>query len=228
MFTENEWKEFLVPYSQAVAELKVKFKFMRNEYREFGMHSPIEFVVGRVKSKSSILAKAKKKSIPLEKIIKYMDDIAGIRIMCQFVDDIYKVVEILRQRDRMDINIIYEKDYVRYVKDSGYRSYHMIILYPVHTAIGTKNVMVEIQIRTLAMNFWATIEHSLNYKYASNIPEDIKARLKNAAKSAATLDNEMIEIKNEIVNAQMMFEAKSEVGVPMEEMDHIIFDSDYD
>lgn len=228
MFTDNEWKEFLIPYSQAIAELKVKFKFMRNEYREFGMHSPIEFVVGRVKSTSSIVAKAKKKNIPLDKIIRYMDDIAGIRIMCQFVDDIYKVVEMLRARDKSDIHIIYEKDYVKHVKESGYRSYHMIILYPVHTAIGAKNVMVEIQIRTLAMNFWATIEHSLNYKYASNIPEDIKVRLKNAAKSAATLDNEMIEIKNEIINAQMMFEAKSEVQIPLEEIEDLLGNSDYD
>lgn len=228
MFTDNEWKEFLIPYSQAIAELKVKFKFMRNEYREFGMHSPIEFVVGRVKSISSIVAKAKKKNIPLDKIIRYMDDIAGIRIMCQFVDDIYKVVEMLRARDKSDIHIIYEKDYVKHVKESGYRSYHMIILYPVHTAIGVKNIMVEIQIRTLAMNFWATIEHSLNYKYASNIPQDIKVRLKNAAKSAAALDNEMIEIKNEIINAQMMFEAKSEIGIPSEDLEDLIADSDYD
>lgn len=227
MFTDKQWKELLIPYSQAIAELKVKFKFMRNEYREFGVHSPIEFVVGRVKTTSSIMAKAKKKSIPLDKIVRFMDDIAGIRIMCQFVDDIYKVVELLRARDGTDISIIYEKDYVKHAKQSGYRSYHMIILYPVHTAIGAKNVMVEIQIRTLAMNFWATIEHSLNYKYASNIPQDIKMRLKNSAISAAALDNEMIEIKNEIVNAQMMFDAKSGI-IEDETMIEFVGDGDYD
>lgn len=92
-----------------------------------------------------------------------MEDIAGIRIMCQFVDDIDRVVEIIRERE--DMQILYEKDYVKNVKPSGYRSYHMVIRYPVYMAKGKVEILAEFQIRTLAMNFWATIEHSLNYKY---------------------------------------------------------------
>ena len=152
------WKGFLVPYEQAVDELKVKLRSIRKEYRKRNEYSPIEFVTGRVKEISSILEKANKFGIPVERIKFEMEDIAGIRVMCQFVDDIDKVVELLRARK--DMTILYEKDYVRNVKESGYRSYHMIIKYPVNLVEGQVEILAEFQIRTLAMNFWATIEHS--------------------------------------------------------------------
>lgn len=136
-----------------------------------------------------------------------MEDIAGIRIMCQFTSDIEKVVELVRQRK--DMQIIYEKDYITNVKNSGYRSYHMIIKYPVSMAEGQKEILAELQIRTLAMNFWATIEHSLNYKYKHQIPNDIKLKLKSAADAAFNLDELMMEIKDEIKDAQKLFEVKS-------------------
>ena len=125
----REWNNFLIPYKQAVEELKVKFKSIRKEYRKRNEYSPIEFVTGRVKEISSIIEKANKFDIPLDRIEYEMEDIAGIRIMCQFVDDIQKVVDIIRSR--RDMQIIYEKDYVTNVKTSGYRSYHMVIKYPV-------------------------------------------------------------------------------------------------
>lgn len=209
MYDMRKWRSFLTPYDQAVQELKVKLRSIRNEYRDENEYSPIEFVTGRVKKISSIVEKSKRKSIPMEYFELFIDDIAGIRIMCQFSDDIYRVVGLLRKRSGSDMYILYEKDYVKHAKSSGYRSYHMIIKYPVHTAFGHKNVLVEIQIRTLAMNFWATIEHSLNYKYSSNIPENIRMRLRNSAESAARLDDEMFEIKNEIIDAQLLFEKKS-------------------
>lgn len=202
-----EWKSFLIPYDQAVEELKVKFRSIRKELRRKNEYSPIEFVTGRVKEVSSILEKSSKFDIPLERIQYEMEDIAGLRIMCQFVDDIDKVVKIIRSRG--DMQIIYEKDYVTNVKSSGYRSYHMIIKYPVNMATGMCEVLAEFQIRTLAMNFWATVEHSLNYKYKHDIPEDIRKKLKNAADAAFTLDKEMMTIKDEIKDAQKLFEVKS-------------------
>ena len=202
-----EWKNFLIPYDQAVEELKVKFKSIRKELRRKNEYSPIEFVTGRVKEVSSILEKANKFDIPLERIHYEMEDIAGIRIMCQFVDDIDKVVNIIR--GRQDMQIIYEKDYVTNVKTSGYRSYHIIIKYPVNMATGMCEVLAEFQIRTLAMNFWATVEHSLNYKYKHDIPENIRKKLKNAADAAFMLDREMMTIKDEIKDAQKLFEVKS-------------------
>lgn len=203
----REWKSFLIPYEQAVEELKVKFRSIRKEYRRRNEYSPIEFVTGRVKEVSSVLEKAKKFGIPLDRIEYEMEDIAGIRVMCQFVDDIQKVVNIIRSRQ--DMQIIYEKDYVTNVKSSGYRSYHIIIKYPVNMAEGTKEILAEFQIRTLAMNFWATVEHSLNYKYKHAIPTDIKGKLKRAADAAFHLDREMMEIKEEIKDAQKLFEVKS-------------------
>ncbi len=142
-------------------------------------------------------------------IEEMMEDIAGLRIMCQFKDDIYRVVEIIRERDGKDLKVVYEKDYMENIKDSGYRSYHVIISYPVQTAFGEKEILAELQIRTLAMNFWATIEHSLNYKYKTNIPANVHDRLRRAAEAASQLDEEMCEIRNEIINAQLLFEEKS-------------------
>ena len=172
----NDWKSFLMPYEQAVDELKVKLRSIRKEYRKKKEYSPIEFVTGRVKEVSSILEKANKFGIPVDRIRFEMEDIAGIRVMCQFVDDIDKVVELLRSR--CDMQVLYEKDYVRGVKSSGYRSYHMIIKYTVNMVEGPIDILAEFQIRTLAMNFWATIEHSLNYKYKQQIPVELKQKLK--------------------------------------------------
>jgi putative GTP pyrophosphokinase len=203
----GEWKTFLIPYEQAVEELKVKFRSIRKEYRTKNEYSPIEFITGRVKEISSILEKASKFDIPLDRISYEMEDIAGIRVMCQFVDDVEKVVEIIR--GRKDMQIMYEKDYVTNVKESGYRSYHVVIKYPVNMADGEKDILAEFQIRTLAMNFWATIEHSLNYKYKHEIPKDIKLKLKSAADAAFQLDEQMLEIKDEIKDAQKLFEVKS-------------------
>lgn len=203
----REWKTFLIPYEQAVEELKVKFRSIRTELRRKNEYSPIEFVTGRVKEISSILEKANKFDIPLDRIEYEMEDICGIRIMCQFVDDIQKVVELIRARK--DMQIIYEKDYVTNFKTSGYRSYHVIIKYPVNMAEGQKEILAEFQIRTLAMNFWATIEHSLNYKYKHEIPENIRFKLKSAADAAFQLDQQMLEIKDEIKDAQKIFEVKS-------------------
>ena len=205
------WKNILIPYEQAVDELKVKFKSIRNGYKMANKYSPIEFVTGRVKEISSILDKARKLGVSLDQIEEGIEDIAGIRIMCQLVEDIDKVVELIRSRDGKDLNIVYEKDYITNIKESGYRSYHIIIKYIVHTAIGEKEILAEIQIRTLAMNFWATIEHSLNYKFKYNIPKDIRIRLKNAAEAAFLLDQEMSEIRDEIVDAQGMFRARSSI-----------------
>ncbi|MBI9012355.1 MAG: GTP pyrophosphokinase family protein [Clostridiales bacterium] len=207
----RQWKKLLLPYEQAVGELKVKFKAIRKEYRDMSEYSPIEFVTGRVKKISSIIEKSQRNNMDESLIEEEMEDIAGIRIMCQFQDDIYSVVQIIRNRDGKDLKIVYEKDYIRNEKTSGYKSYHIIIKYPVQTAYGEKEILAEIQIRTLAMNFWATIEHSLNYKYKQNMPENIRERLKASAEAAAKLDLEMCEIRNEIIKAQLMFEEKSNV-----------------
>ncbi len=208
----NHWEQFLAPYHQAVEELKVKLKGMRAQFQKEHVHSPIEFVTGRVKPVASILLKANQKGIPLDQLHTSMQDIAGLRMMCQFVDDIKTVVQMLRKRN--DFRIIEERNYITNKKPSGYRSYHVVIEYPVQTIDGEQKILAEIQIRTLAMNFWATIEHSLNYKYKGQFPEEIKTRLQSAAEAAFRLDEQMSKIKEEIQEAQVYFtktkEAKHE------------------
>ncbi len=212
MHQQVDWKRVLIPYGNAVEELKVKFRSIRKELRTIGEYSPIEFVTGRVKRVSSILEKAKKLGVEtdnIDDIEEYIDDIAGIRIMCQFVEDIYTVVDYIREREGNDLKIVYERDYIDNFKPSGYRSYHIVIRYPIQTAMGSKEILAEIQIRTLAMNFWGTIEHSLRYKYKHNIPEHINERLIKASDAAFVLDQEMSKIRHEIRQAQKMFETRS-------------------
>ena len=196
----------LTPYKQAVNELKVKLKGLRKQYEISEHSSPIEFVTGRVKPISSIIDKANKREIPFDRLREEMYDIAGLRIMCQFVDDIDVVVNILRQRK--DFSVVEERDYIRNTKPSGYRSYHVIIEYPIETLNGQKSILAEIQIRTLAMNFWSTIEHTLRYKYDGDYPDEIQHRLERAAEAAYLLDEEMSEIKDEIQEAQKYYTQK--------------------
>lgn len=197
------WEVILAPYSQAVEELKIKLRGMRAQFEYESRHSPIEFITGRVKPIASIIKKSIDKNIPLDCIEEELQDIAGIRIVCQFVDDIYAIVNLIKVRK--DLTVVEEKDYIKKNKDSGYRSYHIIIKYPVETIHGSKQITTEIQIRTLAMNFWATNEHSLNYKYKGSIPNEIKNRLKRAAEAAFKLDEEMSKIRDEIQEAQRVF-----------------------
>ena len=203
------WREILNPYVLAVDELVVKFNHLIGEYRSSGEYCPIEQVEGRVKKISSILEKAQKKGIPLAEVEDKLVDIAGIRIICQFVEDIQTVVEIIKERK--DMTVVQEKDYITNSKPSGYRSYHVIVEYVVHTTKGPKLIKAEIQIRTLAMDFWATIEHSLQYKYKYNIPQEIKNRLSNAANAIITLDEEMAAVRDEIMDAQDSLQLKDNI-----------------
>ncbi|KRN28442.1 GTP diphosphokinase [Lactobacillus selangorensis] len=223
-----DWETFFMPYQQAVNELKIKLRGMRKQYLQASEHSPIEFVTGRVKPKDSIIEKMHRRYISPELLEQDMQDIAGLRIMCQFVEDIYDVVDLLHQRT--DMKIIEERDYITNVKPSGYRSYHVVIEYPVQMIHGEKKILAEIQIRTLAMNFWATIEHSLNYKYQGEFPEELNERLKRAAKASFMLDTEMSDIREEIQEAQHLFsygrgqkltdDQKKQAGQHQDETEH--------
>ncbi|MBH1941438.1 GTP pyrophosphokinase family protein [Mobilitalea sibirica] len=203
------WREILDPYGLAVNELVVKFNHIIEQYKHVGAYSPIEQVTGRVKTISSILEKSQKKNIDLKNFEDKIEDIAGIRIICQFVEDIYKVVDIIKKRS--DMRIKSEKDYIDNMKKSGYRSYHITVYYNVETLQGTRELQVEIQIRTLAMNFWATIEHSLQYKYKQNMPEHIRERLSSAAEAILILDREMSVVRDEIMDAQNSFTIKANI-----------------
>ena len=194
------WRSILCPYELAVRELIVKFEHIISEHRENDLYSPIEQVSGRVKSVSSILEKMQRKHIPMERMEEEVEDIAGIRIICQFEEDIETVASLIQNRS--DMTIKSEKNYLKHVKQSGYRSLHLIIYYTVETLNGPRKLQAEIQIRTMAMDFWATIEHSLQYKYKGVMPPHVAERLTNAADAIILLDQEMSSVRDEIMDAQ--------------------------
>ena len=194
------WRSILCPYELAVRELIVKFEHIISEHRENDLYSPIEQVSGRVKSVSSILEKMQRKHIPMERMEEEVEDIAGIRIICQFEEDIETVASLIQNRS--DMTIKSEKNYLKHVKQSGYRSLHLIIYYTVETLNGPRKLQAEIQIRTMAMDFWATIEHSLQYKYKGDMPPHVAERLTNAADAIILLDQEISSVRDEIMDAQ--------------------------
>jgi len=207
---EEQWNYYFIPYEQAISELVIKFRNLKKEYKKRKVHSPIEEVTGRVKTKNSVINKAKRYGITVDQEIgDKLKDIAGIRIISQFENDIDQVVEMIEMR--CDMEIVEKKDYIHSPKKSGYRSYHLIISYQVITVDGPTVVYIEVQLRTMAMNFWATIEHTLQYKYDGKIPEHIQGRLNQAALASAKLDSEMYGIREEIIQAQLYYNLYREI-----------------
>ena len=209
-YTEGfDWESFLMPYEQAVNELTMKFGLLMKQYENKGEHSPVHYVSGRVKSANSIMEKTKKYDISLDEISYKLKDIAGIRLVTQFEEDISVLAKLIDLRS--DMRVVMLKDYFTKPKESGYKSVHMIIEYEVNSIDGVQTVLCEIQLRTLAMDFWAIIEHSLNYKYRDEMPADIRERLFRAAEGVMALDSEMGKIRDEITDAQRIFGQKLQV-----------------
>ncbi len=202
-----DWNTFLLPYTQATSELQLKFSMLKEQYLLKGEYSPIQNVYSRVKTPDSILAKARKYGFTIDQIDYKIKDISGIRIVTQFEKDIMMIAGFIKLRS--DMKVVTIKDYIQNPKPSGYRSIHLIIEYEVNTVNGMETILCEIQIRTLAMDFWATIEHSLNYKYKDAMPSNIKERLVIAARGITDIDNEMDKIRDEITDAQRLFQRKS-------------------
>lgn len=209
------WDIFLQPYELAVEDFILKMEGIKNQYHKANLYCPIEIVSGRVKSPQGILDKARRMNVPTELIDEKVHDIAGIRITCKYIDDVYKVAELVK--NRRDLEVLEVRDYIKNVKPSGYRSFHIIARYSVETIKGAIPVLLEFQIRTHAMHFWASIEHSLKYKYQKRIPVELKERLTAAAKAAEKLDEEMTSIKLTIEKLDLTFgEDKGKQPDPLE------------
>ncbi len=196
MIETFNWDAFLQPYELAISGFILKLESMKKQFIISGVKNPIEMVVGRIKTPSSIIEKAKRLGVDFRDIPELIQDIGGIRITCKYTQDVYSVFDLLT--NRKDIETVLVKDYIKEPKESGYRSLHLIARYNVETIDGQKPIYIEFQIRTLAMHLWASIEHSLKYKYYHNIPDNIKQRLQQAAKITAELDSEMTGIKDEV------------------------------
>ena len=211
------WPQFLQPYEQAVNGFILKLESIKKQYILAGQKNPIESVYGRVKSPKSIIAKLQRMNMDFEEI-RNLTDIGGIRITCKYVQEVYEIFDLLKSRK--DIEIFWIKDYIENPKPSGYRSLHIIAKYNAETIDGRLPINIEFQIRTLSMHLWASIEHSLKYKYYRNIPENIKLRLIEASRIAYDLDLEMSKIKIEM--------DELDVAEEREEYDESMFEFDFE
>ena len=197
-----EYKRLTLVYTAALKQLETKIDTINEEFKTLHKYNPIEHVTSRIKSKESINKKLQKKGLELtqENLVKTINDIAGIRIICSFIPDIYKIVEMIE--NMQDITILKKKDYVTTPKESGYSSYHLIVSVPVSLSMGTINVKVEIQIRTMAMDFWASLEHKIRYKYDKQIPKGIRKELKECAKMTQKLDKRMSHLGRNLMEEE--------------------------
>lgn len=215
------WPQFLQPYEQAVNGFILKLESIKKQYILAGEKNPIESVYGRVKSPKSIIAKLQRMNMDFDEI-RNLTDIGGVRITCKYVQEVYEIFDLLKSRK--DIEIFWIKDYIENPKPSGYRSLHVIAKYNAETIYGRIPINVEFQIRTLSMHLWASIEHSLKYKYYRNIPENIKLRLIEASRIAYDLDLEMSKIKQDMNS----LDNKEERTVYHDDYYDFDFDFDFD
>lgn len=192
------WRDLLLVHKFAAEEVYLKLKILDEEFRSIHDYNPIEHIKYRVKKPNSIMEKLNRRGFEptIENARKNIYDIAGIRIICAFTADIYKVFELLKNQD--DLDVVEIKDYIANPKENGYKSLHVHVEVPVFLSSGAVKIRIEIQIRTIAMEFWASLEHKIYYKYRNKAPEHITRRLKICADMITTLDSRMLQIKDEI------------------------------
>lgn len=194
----QQYRELMQLYDAAVREVRTKVEILDSEFRVRYARNPIHHIDTRLKSPASIVEKLSRKGLPqtLEAIEQNLTDIAGVRIVCNYVEDIYHIANLLlRQRD---VELVRKRDYIQEPKESGYRSLHLVIRIPVFLSSHTELVPVEVQIRTIAMDFWATLEHQLRYKSDQETTQKLRLRLQKCAEQSAQLDREMQSIYQEI------------------------------
>lgn len=194
----GHFRELMMMYNSAIREVTTKLTILNDELSLGNRKNPIQFIKSRVKKPLSIVNKLEKleKEISVDSIMNCLNDVAGIRVICSFIDDVYKISDMLTKQD--DIRLIEIKDYIKNPKANGYRSYHMIIEIPVFFSDSKRWIRVEIQIRTVAMDFWASLEHELKYKKDLEDSKDIEDELKKCAKVIAETDYKMLSIRNQI------------------------------
>ena len=197
----DSWKTIILLYNSALKEVGTKLEILNDEFQHVHQYNPIEHIKSRIKTPESIVKKLKKRGYEstIENMVRYVNDIAGIRIICSFTSDIYRIADMLAKQS--DIRVYSIKDYIKNPKDSGYKSYHMIVSVPIFLSDRSVDTKVEIQIRTVAMDFWASLEHKINYKYEGVVPEHIKRELFECAEMVSDLDAKMMSLNEEIKEA---------------------------
>ena len=195
---EDEWNRALLLYDSVLREINTKLEILNNEFKQAHQYNPIEHITSRIKSPESIARKIRKKGLELtvENIVKYVNDVAGVRIICSFTSDIYRIASSISKQD--DVTVLRVKDYIANPKPNGYMSYHMIVSIPIFLTNDVIDTKVEIQIRTIAMDFWASLEHKIYYKFEGKAPAGIKDELKECANIISFLDEKMLSINESV------------------------------
>lgn len=185
-------------YEAGIKEVKTKLEILDDEFKVKHDHNPIHHMEYRLKSVKSILGKLEKRGleVSLESIIINLTDIAGVRVICNYVSDVYKIADMLIKQS--DIKLIKKKDYIKHPKNNGYRSLHLVVEVPIFLAEKVQPIPVEIQIRTIAMDFWASLEHHLRYKADNEVPDGVRDELIECAKTISNLDYKMQSIHEEL------------------------------
>lgn len=198
----DSWNTIIFLYNSALKEVKTKVEILNDEFQQVHQYNPIEYVKARIKTPESIVKKLKRNGYEssIDNMVNYVNDIAGIRIVCSFTSDIYKLAEMIgKQRDLTVVSI---KDYIKHPKDSGYKSYHMLVTIPIFMSDRVVDTKVEIQIRTMAMDFWASLEHKIYYKFEGHAPEYISKDLRECSGIVSMLDAKMLQLNEAILEAK--------------------------
>ena len=198
----DSWNTVILLYNSALKEIGTKLEILNDEFQHVHQYNPIEHIKSRIKTPESIVKKLKRRGyeVSVSNMVKHVNDIAGVRIICSFTSDIYRIADMLARQN--DIRVISIKDYIKNPKDSGYKSFHMIVSVPIFLSYETMETKVEIQIRTVAMDFWASLEHKINYKYDGTVPEHIKRELSECAEMVSDLDAKMMSLNEEIKESE--------------------------
>ena len=194
----DSWKEVQLIYNSVLKEVNTKLEILNDEFQHVHNYNPIEHTKSRIKTSDSIVKKLKKNGLEptIENMVEHISDIAGVRVICSFESDIYQIAKMLAKQS--DIKILSIKDYIKNQKPSGYKSYHLIALIPIFLSNSVVEAKVEIQIRTIAMDFWASLEHKIHYKFEGNVPENIKKELVDCAHMISNLDAKMMNLNEEV------------------------------
>ena len=199
------WENLVINYQCAIMEVETKFRVLNNRLSMQGERNPIESIKTRIKQPDSILKKIKKHELPMtmESIENNIFDVAGVRVICSFIDDIYEIEKLFLEQE--DIELIKRKDYIENPKPSGYRSLHLIVRTPIYTENGKKNMFVEVQLRTIAMDFWATLEHKLRYKknIDPDLMQELSDELQSCAEESSQMDLRMQAVRKKLDNAHL-------------------------
>jgi putative GTP pyrophosphokinase len=194
----TSWTEVILVYTAALKEIGTKLEILNDEFKHVHRYNPIEHIKSRIKTSESIVKKLKRHGYEstIENMVRYVNDIAGVRVICSFTSDIYRIADMISNQN--DIKILSIKDYIKNPKESGYKSYHMLVSIPIYLSDRKVDAKVEIQIRTVAMDFWASLEHKIRYKFEADAPQHIKDELVECARMVSDLDARMLSLNDEI------------------------------